>query len=370
MGISTVFACVGYISDILGTLPLELYRGTGASRVVAEKHPARMAMTLKPNREMTPADLRCTLAANFALWGNAYARLVWDKGGRIAEIWPYASRHVTILRRNNFPVYRINTDEGLKEYGYDQILHLKGLSFDGMRGIGPLGMGANLIGLAQALEDNAGRFFSNGSRPGMIYTAGAGNGIAPLTEQQRQAIKEQLLSLQTGVENAYKTLVLEGGGKIDFARVNNDHSQFDQIAIRTSQEICRFFGVPPHKVGILDKATFSNIEQQQIQAVQDKFLPMCAKWEQAYAGALLGREDLFTHYFKHDLNGMLRGDSTAKNASYVSGLTNGYFTKNEVRAWEELPPIEGGDVAVHPLNLTPVDPAKQPAVPDKTSNAA
>lgn len=357
MGIATVFACVGYLSDILGTLPLELYKGKGAGRKVAERHPARVVMTIRPNREMTPSDVRCTMAANYALHGNAYARLIYDNGGRIAEIWPIPSRRVSLLRSNGFPSYRVQTDTGSEMVEYANMLHIRGLSFNGMSGIGPLHFGANLIGLAQALEDNAGSFFANGSRPGMIYSVAPG---VVLTDVQRAALREQLNALHQGVENFYRTMVMEGGGKVDYARSSNDTSQFDEIAIRTNQEICRFFGVPPHKVGILDKATFSNIEQQQIQAVQDRFLPMCVRWEQAYSGALLSREELSTHEFKHDLNGMMRGDSAAKSASYVAGLTNGYYTPNEVRKWEELPPVHGGDEPYRPLNLTPVDPTKTP----------
>ncbi len=358
MGISTVFACVGYLSDILGTLPLDLYKGKGSARMVAERHPARVAMTIRPNREMTPAVLRCTMAANYALHGNAYAKLIYDNGGRIAEIWPLPSKRVTLLRSNGFPYYRVQTDAGVEFINFEKMLHIQGLSFNGMLGIGPLQLAANLIGLAQALEDNAGRFFANGSRPGMIYSVAPG---ITLTEPQKQSIKEQLNSAYQGVENFFKTMVLEGGGKMEMVRSSNDSSQFDEISIRTHQEICRFFGVPPHKVGILENATFSNIEQQQIQAVQDKFLPMCVRWEQAFSGALLSGDELFTHEFKHDLNGMMRGDSAAKSASYVSGINNGYYTPNDVRKWEELPPLPGGDKARIPLNLGLMDaPAPEP----------
>lgn len=368
LGLSTVYACVDYLASILGTLPLDLYVRTEAGRKAATSHAARMVMTLRPNREHTPSDVRCTLAYNYFLFGNAYLQLVFNRGGEIAEVWPRRTQDVTLMRRNGFPAYRVVTAEGGQEIGFDRMLHLRGMTFDGFRGMGPMGLAKNLIGLAQTLEDNSARFFANSSRPGMIYTAAAGAGIPGLTEPQRASMKEQLSAIHQGVENAYKTIVLEGGGKIEYARTNNDQSQFDEIARRTNQQICQFFGVPPHKVGILDNATFSNIEQQQIQAVQDKFLPLCVRWEQAFGGALLTLKERQTMEFKHDLNGLMRGDSAAKSASYVAGLNNGYYTVNDVRRWEELPPVEGGDVPYRPLNMTPLN---APAVPlEQKKNAA
>ena len=148
------------------------------------------------------------------------------------------------------------------------------------------------------------------------------------------------------------------------ARSSNDTSQFDEIAKRTHQQICQLFGVPPHKVGILDHATFSNIEQQQIQAVQDLFLPWCKRWEEAFDGALLGDAELGTYYFKHNLNGILRGDVAARYASFSTALQNGIMSINEVRGLEDLDPIEGGDVHVRQLNMADINtPAAAPAQP-------
>jgi HK97 family phage portal protein len=245
----------------------------------------------------------------------------------------------------------VTSDSGSKVIGFDKMLHLRGMSPDGLKGQGPLTLSANLIGLAQALEENASRFFSNGSRPGMVYTAAPG---VNLTEQQRNALKDQLNSAYQGVDNFFRTMVLEGGGKMEMTRTANDSSQFDEIAKRTHQHICQVFGVPPHKVGILDNATFSNIEQQQIQAVQDLFLPWCKRWEEAFAGALLLPGEQDNHYWKHNLNGLLRGDAAARFSAYSTGLQNGIYSINEVRGYEDLDPIDGGDTHVRQMNMADI----------------
>ena len=351
LGVSTVYACVHYIAQIVSTLPLELYVQKGDSRTPAVGHPARRVMRTRPNPIMVSSDVRYALAFNQALHHNAYAQLVYDRAGRIAEIYPLRTRNVSMTMRGNFPRYTVTSDSGSKELGFDKILHLRGMSPDGLKGQGPISLCANLIGLAQALEDNSSRFFSNGSRPGMVYTAAPG---VNLTEQQRNALKDQLNSAYQGVDNFFRTMVLEGGGKMEMTRSANDSSQFDEIAKRTHQQICQVFGVPPHKVGILDNATFSNIEQQQIQAVQDLFLPWCKRWEEAFAGALLLPSEQDNHYWKHNLNGLLRGDAAARFSAYSTGLQNGIYSINEVRGYEDLDPIEGGDTHVRQLNMTDI----------------
>ncbi len=268
--------------------------------------------------------------------------------------------------KGNFPEYLVSGDGAIKQtLHFGEMLHLRGMSSDGLKGQGPIGMVANLIGLAQALEDNSSRFFANGSRPGMVYAAAEG---VVLTPEQRTALREQLNAAYQGVDNFFKTMVLEGGGKVEFPRASNDSSQFDEIAQRTHGQICQVFGVPPHKVGILDKATFSNIEQQQIQAVQDLFLPWCKRWEEAFGGALLLPDEQETHYFKFNLSGILRGDVAARYEAYSTGLQNGIYSINEVRALEDLDPIKGGDTHVRQLNMTDIlAPAAAPAPPKENA---
>jgi len=351
MGVSTVYACVSYIASIVSTLPLDLYVKKAGSRKTVESHPARRVLVKRPNPIMTSSDVRYAMAYNQALHGNGYAQLVFDRAGRIAEMWPLRARNVSMTMKGRFPEYRVTGDKGAETLGFDKILHVRGMSCDGLMGSGPVGMVANLIGLAQALEENASQFFANGSRPGMIYALPPG---PKLSEQQINAFREQLRQAYSGVENFFKMLIVEGGGKVEMMRSANDSSQFDEISKRVHQQICQVFGVPPHKVGILDHATFSNIEQQQIQAVQDLFLPWCVRWEEAFGGALLDGREIDNHYFKHSLDGLRRGDTTARFAGYSTGLQNGIYSINETRAFEDLDPIDGGDVHVRQLNMTDI----------------
>ncbi len=369
LGVSTVFACVNYIASIVSTLPIELYKKLpGGGRVEVDDHPARIMLKVKPNPYSVPSDVKYCLAWNQALHGNAYAILAFDRLGRAAMMKPLMSRNVTMTIKGGFPNYRVAGEER-EEYSFSEILHLRGMTPDGVTGYSPMALTSGLIGLAQTLEENAGRFFANSSRPGMVYTVAPG---INLTEPQREAIRDQLRKAYEGVENAYKTLVVEGGGDVKMARANNDASQFDEIAKRTHQQICQVFGVPPHKVQILDNATFSNIEQQQIQAVQDLFRPWCFRWEEAFRGAFLAPFEMKNHFFKHNLDAVLQADIKTRNEAHSTALQNGWRCINEVRALEDLNPIEGGDTYVRQLNMIDITaPAPEPATaPAPTQQAA
>ncbi len=358
MGVCTVFACVSLLSRVMATLPLKLYERTGPegeSRKEAFAHPVSSLLGTRPNPEQTAADVRGALMANLALRGNAYAVIVRDTVGRPRQLWPVHSSRVTPYRNAvGVLFYRVtgwNASEGnpagtVKDVPFADMLHIRGVSFDGSNGLGPMIQARECIGLAIALEDNAAKFFGNQSRPGLTLEA-----AAPLTEQQFKAIRDQLNKEYTGTENAYKTLILNGL-KLVSNRSSNEQSQFDETRNRQAVDVCKLFGVPPHKVGILDKATFSNIEQQQIQFVVDTIGPLCVQWEQAMAGALLTDAERSKFFLRHNLNALQRGDFATRIKGYTKMINWGIASANEVRALEDMDPREGGDVYLTPLNMS------------------
>lgn len=354
LGVATVFACVSLLSRIISTLPLKLYErreiNGHAGKAEAVKHPVYDLLAHRPNPVMTSADVRGALMANLALRGNAYALIIRDRGGRPREIWPIHGSRVTVktsvTNPNDIRYHIANWQGGTsREVPFGDMIHIRGLSFTGIDGIGPMTAAREAIGLAIVLEENASQFFGNQSRPGMILES-----TAPLTEQQIKAILDQIKKEYTGKDSAYKTLILNGM-KLAAGRTPNDTAQFDESRSRQASEICKLFGVPPHKVGILDKATFSNIEHQQIQFVVDTIGPLCEQWEQALAGALLSVEERSTHFLKHNLNALLRGDFKTRVEGYVAMITNGIMSPNEVRSLEDMDAREGGDVYLTPLNM-------------------
>ena len=118
-----------------------------------------------------------------------------------------------------------------------------------------------------------------------------------LGEEAAKRLRDSFEGLYKGSENAYKVAVLEEGLKYVSNRTDNVDSQFLESKKQQALEVCQLFGIPPHKVGILDNATFSNIEHQNIEYVQDTLLSACSAWEQSLNMKLLTEVDRRTLSF-------------------------------------------------------------------------
>ncbi|EAM0085475.1 phage portal protein, partial [Campylobacter jejuni] len=135
----------------------------------------------------------------------------------------------------------------------------------------------------------------------------------------------------------------------------NKNSQFLESKQFQVIEIARLFNIPPHKLGDLSRATFSNIEQQETNYMVQTITPLTTKIEQALNRFLLNQNERKEFYFKFNINAILRADSSSRWESYVKALSNGVMSINEVRALEEMNPIDNGNDHLIPLNLAKID---------------
>jgi hypothetical protein len=137
-------------------------------------------------------------------------------------------------------------------------------------------------------------------------------------------------------------------------RLENNAKDAQLTEARQAQviEICRFYRMPPHKIAHLMQATFSNIEHQAIEFVTDTIMPWCTRWEQAVSRDLIVEPDTYVAEFL--LMALLRGDVASRYSAYAIGRQWGWLSINDVRGFENLNPIEGGDEYLEPLNMVPI----------------
>ena len=364
LGVSTVYACVNRVSQSVATIPLKLYRSMpNGGRVEATDHPLFSLLHDSPNPEMTSGDFRRAVQAHLSLRNNGYAMIVRNGLGRVAELWPIDPKDIQI-RRNEI-THAIEYLIMGKQVDTSKILHIRGLSVNGLLGLDAVSTARDAIGLAIALQDNASKFFANGSRPGSILEH---PGV--LGDEAAGRLRESFERLYKGSENAYKVAVLEEGLKFVSNRTDNKDSQFLESKKQQALEICQVFGIPPHKVGILDHATFSNIEHQNMEYVQDTLLSACSAWEQTLNMKLLTPEERQTLSFGFVLEGLLRGDVKTRFEGYAIARNWGWLNVDEIRALENLNPLpEGkGKIYLQPMNMVEagVPPAAKPALPAPT----
>ena len=346
--LSAVYACVRILSETMASLPIVLYRQRedGGKDQVTD-HWLHRLLCRRPNRYQNPFEWREMLQGHLALRGNAYCQIITNPRGEITELLPIHPDRLRVeIMRSGELRYRI-----ADRFGEETVLprsgvwHLRGLSSDGVVGMSPIELARESLGTALAAQDYGARFFANDAKPsgGWIEFPGAFK-----DSEAKKVFRESYQAAQSGA-NRGKVLVLENGMKFHEVGVTNKDAQFLELRKFQITDIARLFRVPPHMIADLDRATFSNIEQQSLEFVMHTMTPWAERWEASIEAELLLDDDPLEIEF--DFANLMRGDAASRSAYYQSGIQNGWLTRNEARAAENLNPIEGLDEPLRPLNM-------------------
>jgi len=348
---TAVFACVRVLAESLAGLPLNLYyRKENGAKVRNVTHPLYKLLHDCPNSEMTSFVFRETLMTHLLIYGNAYAQIIRNGRGEISALYPLLPDKMRVSRdESGTLIYTYFSDKGEVTLTRRNILHIPALGFDGVVGYSPIAMARNAIGAAIAVEEYGAAFFKNGANPGGILEH-------PGTIKDVQRVKDSWNAGFQGSANAHKISVLEDGMTYKQVGIPPNEAQFLETRKYSVSEICRLFKVPPHLVGDLERATFSNIEHQSIDFVTHSVRPWVIRWEQCLQQALVAdsERDLFIRF---NLDGLLRGDYETRMKGYSIGIQNGFLSPNDVRRLEDLNPISdpAGDKYFFNGNMLPID---------------
>lgn len=343
MQTSAVYACVRVLSETVASLPLFLFRKEKRGSAKATEHPLYEVLHDLPNGEMTSFNFREVMMTSLLLYGNAYARIIRDKAGHVKELWYLKPTQMEVERDSATKKinYTYSDDKDNKSYTYkpEQIFHIVGLGYDGIKGLSPIDQAREAVGLALATEEYGARFFGNGARPGGVLEH-------PGAVKDPEKLRESWNKVYQGAKNSNKVAVLEEGMKYHEIGLSPEASQFLETRKYQLNEICRIFRVPPHLVGDLERSTFSNIEHQSIDFVTHTIRPWLVRWEQAIYKSLLNEQERSLYYAKFNVDGLLRGDFATRTQGYATARQNGWMSVNEIRELEEMnpiPPEKGGD---------------------------
>lgn len=343
LGLSAVWACVNLVAGTIASLPLMVYRtNRDGSRDVDRSHPLYRVLHDSPNGQQTALDFWEFACASIELWGNGFARKV-RSGGQIVGLLPILPQLPQVRNLGNGRLGYRWTENG-KDFDLtsDDVLHIRGFGGNPLGGMSTLSFGARTFGLALDIDRSARGTFKNGLRPSGVLTF-----EKFLTPEQRKTIEDKLAEKFMGAMNSGRPLVLEGGTTWSQLGINPEDAQMLESRGYSVEDICRFFGVPPFMVGHSEKSTSwgTGLEQQTLGFQKFSLRRRMKRIEQSLEKQLLSPEDRAAGVvIEFNIEGLLRGDSAARASFYQSGLTNGWMTINEVRALENLPPVDGGDV--------------------------
>lgn len=308
----------------------------------------------KPNEESTPFVFREYVVSCALLWGNGYAEIVRNNVGEVIELWPLHPSQVT-PKRNEMGklVYQFRPLGGGAPVDIParDMFHLRGPTQDGVIGRSMISMARESWALGLAAEQFGAGFFGNGGVPGTVIRETA----EATASMDQTAIANLLRSFDAkhkGSNRAGKTAFLEKGFEIETIGMKHRDAQFLETRKFQISEVARWFRLPPHKIGDMESATFSNIEQQAIDFVTDAILPWTGRLEQEANAKLTASPNEFT---KINLNALLRGDTEARGKFYSTMFGFGAFSTNDILALEDRNPVANGDQRFIPLNMISLD---------------
>jgi HK97 family phage portal protein len=364
---AVVWACIRYLTNAVAQLPWRVMREEAdGDRVPMPTHHVDWILHRRPCGEMGAFTWRQTMLGNALRYGNGYAEIERDNAGRPVALWPLHPYRVTPRRRpENGALYYDIQGDGVGqrvELEPRDVFHLRGFG-DGPVGYNVVEYAAQSIGWAQATELFGASFFGEGMHP-----AGFIEGAGSLVPESKKRLREELRLMHQGPRRAHRVALLDNGMKWSPVAIQPDKAQYIETRQHQVEEICRWFGVPPHKAMHLLRMTNNNIEHQSIEVVTDSIVPWCRILEDEADHKLFGqnRMGLFTQM---DLAALLRGDLKAQAEHFRTLRDAGVYSVNEIRTRLGMNKIgPEGDKRVAQMALTTLerigeDPPKPAAAP-------
>lgn len=341
------WACVEYLAKTVAQLPWRVMREGPNGGELAQSHPADYLLHKRPNAEMGSFTFRQTMMHWAVMRGNAYAEIQRDNRGAPYALWQIHPDRVEPKRDLIGTLfYRVwNSGSDYVDIAAQDMLHIRGFG-DDVVGVSVIEYAARSIGWTQATEIFGATFFGEGMNPSGIVEKGSALSVPAM-----EILREELDRLYKGVKGK-RYAILDAGMKFTKLATQPNDAQFIETRQHQVEEICRWFGVPPHKVMHLLRATFTNIEHQSIEVVVDSVTPWCKIWEEEGDYKLFGAQNRLGYYTKMNLKGLMRGDSLARGDFYSKTFQIGGLTINDFLRSEDMPTIgAAGDVRFVPANM-------------------
>lgn len=341
MKFTAVFAAIRLRSESIASLPKSIMRVTDKGNVPAKKHSLHKLLKFRPNGFMNVFSFWEYTNACLDGWGNAYVIIFRLNDGTPGELVPVHPSFVTVVFSNRKKWFRVSGSkyyDGV--YHDDDMLHFFALSKDGIKGINPITYNSPAIKTGIAATKFGNEFFEKG-----------GNIKAVLENEKTMDLTHYKAFGQKFNESAnYETALLDGGWKYKAVGIAPEAAQMLQTRTFALQDIARIFNLPPHMLSELSRATFSNIEHQDIQFVKYSLRATVKRYETELDAKLLFDNEQGEIETKFNLEGLLRGDMNTRSNFFQKAILSGWMNRNEVRRIEGLEEKDGLDEFLYPSN--------------------
>lgn len=342
MTVPAFSAAVGFLSSTVAGLPLHVYERKikdGTSK--RSTKPIDIILSKAPNARLTSFRWRQIVMTHCLIYGRHISTIERDgPNGPVQNIWPVAPTSVKIEGSVDEPIYKIKTQRGDKIFKPEDVIDIPFITTENMIDVtSPMELAKEALALTIAAREYGAKMFRNGGLPPIVVQGPFASVAA--AERAAEDIPKAMADKHGKGKQA---LVMPAGHEVKQLGFNSKDMQMTDVKRFQIEEIARVFSLPPTFLQDLTNGTHSNAEQQDLHFVKHTLKRWTEQIEAELCLKLWGRFER-KFYAEFDLDGVLRGDFKTRMEGYSIGVQNGIITPNEVRAIENRPPVEGGDVA-------------------------
>lgn len=373
LGYPAYWRALSIVSNGMAKIPCHVLAQEGRKKTRAREHHAYRLVRRRtgPPEEVggvSASQFRRTLQWHALHFGNGFAHIARDSAGRpqaLTILLPDRTRLARVAADPRLPgelhdhlLYETKIAGQSRFFLPENILHIRGLGWDGRTGYPVYALLAESLGMGLAAREFGSRFFGQGATASGVITIPEG-----LDEEAEENFIASLKAAHAGLGKTHKFLILEEGAQFTPLTVNPEHAQFLQTRQFEVREIALIVGVQPHLLGDPGRNSYASLEQANQNHLDQDLEPWLVTWEDEYEEKLLTEEEKReeTHLIEFERKALVRTNLAARTAHYASGRQWGYYSANDVRALENLDDIgPQGDTYLTPANMRPADAPYQP----------
>ena len=356
---ATYYACMKMLAESIGKMPIKMYQSTDKGIVKSDKSDIYSILKLRPNPYMTSAIFWSTVEMNRNHFGNAY---VWNRynGPKLKDMWIMPSKDVSILIDDDGILgtkdkiwYRYTDEKTSKVHTFssDEVMHFKtSITFDGITGIPVRDILKSTV--EGSLESQ--KFMNNLYKTGLTGKAVL-EYTGDLDEKAKQRLVKGFETFANGSKNAGKIIPVPLGMKLVPLNIKLTDSQFFELKKYTALQIAAAFGIKPNQINDYEKSSYASAEAQNLAFYVDTLLYPLKQYEEEMTYKILSDQLINEgHFFKFNVNVILRADIKSQIEALSKGVNNMIYAPNEARSYLDLPAKDGGDTLMANGNYIPI----------------
>lgn len=335
MKLAAYFACMRVLGETMASAPCLFFERTAGGKERAAGHWAYRLLHDEPNAWQTPAEFIEMLTINSFNGGTGYA-IMTKVRDEVRELLPVPPARVV---DHQDPVTRriwhdVTLPDGtVIQVPGDRMFRLPFMTRDGFRGVSLLAYQRETLGLGLQMTKYGAKLFKQGAMVGGVIEM---PNDEVMSDDAYRRLQRSFDEVYAGVDNAHKTVILEEGAKYNKTGMSSQDAQFLEQQKWNWNMVCGFCRVPPHLTGYLEKATYSNIEVQDLGFLKYTMLPIFRRTEQRISKQIIPAADRGRFFAEFMVDALLRADSAARAAYYRTAIMTGWMNRQEVRIADNL----------------------------------